>query len=326
MSFWPHTFWKTFLLLTYSFMICGCQWMHIPSAVQGIPGSQSPLVSRQELLSDSVVLEILIIRCPYGDPLLNQELWQDADEQIFSLDLRKRFANNGFRVGVVGNQLPHSFIQLMDMKDDALPDTEVTTIHLDQLPNTPKLVKWNIFSRKNQRNEILATTVKENAMILFNENGTQGGDFYHDVQGVIALKTKTQGDGRVRIEFTPELHYGEMRQKFTHETGAFKIVNARPKKTFESLRGEVTLMPGQIILLSNIQNKPGNLGCFFLTEDENDGHYQKILCIRICQTPHHDMFTRDGVLPTDIKIPPAADQAKEDEDPLEESSKNLEKI
>jgi len=116
---------------------------------------------------------------------------------------------------------------------------------------------------------------------------------------VFSVKTETLGDGRVRVGIMPELQYGEVRPKHTLDAGAYRIVYARQKRTFDSLRGEVLLSPGQILILANMPEGLGNLGNFFLTDDEGDSRYQKIICLRMCQSPHHDLFTRDGTLPMD---------------------------
>ena len=66
---------------------------------------KSPLMPTQ-MSPDSVVLDMFFVRFPFGDAAVNEKLWQQIDEQQFAPDLRERLAKNGFRVGVVGGQLP----------------------------------------------------------------------------------------------------------------------------------------------------------------------------------------------------------------------------
>ncbi len=289
----------------YALLMCvlaasGCQWLDLSGGrPTALPSPNNFLRSSNELHDQDVMLEVIFIRCPYGDPRLN-ELWGDADEQMLAPELRQQLANNGFRVGVVGNQIPYSLMQLMGMRSDVAPSPGVACIRLDEMANTPLVVRADVPARNNHRNEILASAVKKEATILYNEKGTPGGKTYLDVQGVFGMKTQQKGDGRVKIEIIPELQYGEVRRQFSSDAGAARIIMSRPKQTFESLRSELTVGPGQIIIVSNIEDRQGNLGYFFLTDDEADMRYQKIMCIRVRHTPQHDMFSPDGTLPLDV--------------------------
>ncbi len=70
------------LLLTIS-AIAGCAG---PALHQG----KSPLMPAQ-MSSDAVVLEMFFVRCPFGDPTVNEKLWQEIDEQQFPAELRERW-------------------------------------------------------------------------------------------------------------------------------------------------------------------------------------------------------------------------------------------
>lgn len=279
--------------------MCGCQAWYAPPTVQGIGGHRSILRPQSELYADAATLEIFIIRCP-ADTSFSGELWQDIDEQVFSPALRYRLAANGFRAGVVGNQIPHSLIKLMDIKDDTVTDNGVATIRLDEMSNTPRVMRANVFSRNRERHEIATSNIKEEATVLYYENDTPGGEMYRNVQGVFGMMTEHQGDGRVKVTLIPELQHGEMRQQYTHNVGATMVVMAKPKKTFDSLRCEATLGPGQILVITNVEDQTGNLGDFFLKDDESDMRHRKIICVRLCQSPYHDMFSPDGRLPLDV--------------------------
>ena len=54
----------------------------------------------------SVAVDIVFVRCPLGDPAVNEKMWEEIDEQHFPAELRQRLARNGFRAGVIGAQFP----------------------------------------------------------------------------------------------------------------------------------------------------------------------------------------------------------------------------
>ncbi len=71
---------------------------------------KSPLVPAQ-MSPDSVVLEMFFVRFPFGDPAVNEKLWEEIDEQQFTPELRERLARNGFRAGLVSGQMPDRVVE-----------------------------------------------------------------------------------------------------------------------------------------------------------------------------------------------------------------------
>ena len=69
---------------------------------------KSPLC-RPSMSPDSVVLEMFFVRFPFGDPGVNDKLWEAIDEQQFTPELRERLARNGFRAGLVAGRCPTSW-------------------------------------------------------------------------------------------------------------------------------------------------------------------------------------------------------------------------
>ena len=257
------------------------------------------LLSGRLANSETVLLEVFIVRCPFNDPELNSTLWKDVDEQVFSAALRREFAANGFRAGLIGNQLPSSFLRILKTRDDVDPSQIVTTIRLDELANQT-VVRKTIASRNGQKNEVNVSNVKKQSTILFNENGALGGETFNDGQAVMVIRTQTRGDGSVTLDLLPEVQHGQPRQTFQYDAGSVTMATARPKRTFDSLRSEITVQPGQFVVMTSRPEMSGNVGSFFFTDEEADsGTEQKLLCFRVSYTQHNDMYTEDGTLPMD---------------------------
>ncbi|MBQ9454078.1 MAG: hypothetical protein Q4A17_00190 [Thermoguttaceae bacterium] len=257
------------------------------------------LLSGRLANSETVVLEVFIVRCPFNDEELNTTLWKDVDEQIFSASLRRELAVNGFRAGVIGNQLPSSFLRILKTRDDVDPSQIVTTIRLDELTNQTVMRK-TIASRNGQKNEVNVSNVKKQSTILFNENGALGGETFNDGQAVMVIRTQTRGDGSVTLDLLPEVQHGQPRQTFQYDAGSVTMATARPKRAFDSLRSEITVQPGQFVVMTSRPEMSGNVGSFFFTDEEAEsGTEQKLLCFRVSYTQHNDMYTEDGSLPMD---------------------------
>src|SRR5437879_3952112 len=65
-----------------------------------------------------------------------------------------------------------------------------------------------------RRGEIVASDVYASAAPLLYDDGQLRGETFDQCQGMIAVKAVPQDDGRVRLEFVPELHHGEAQRRF----------------------------------------------------------------------------------------------------------------
>ncbi len=52
------------------------------------PKGKSPLMPAQ-MSPDSVVLDMFFVRFPFGDPAVNEKLWEEIDEQQFPPELAR---------------------------------------------------------------------------------------------------------------------------------------------------------------------------------------------------------------------------------------------
>jgi hypothetical protein len=114
---------------------------------------------------------------------------------------------------------------------------------------------------------------------------------------VLCLKSYPQGDGRVRIELLPELHYGEMKQNWAGSQGVLQLQVGRSKLGFEQLAFEATLSPGEFLVIASLPKRPGSIGHYFLTDSTGGKLEQKLLLIRLAQTQYDDLFSPEPVLP-----------------------------
>ena len=64
---------------------------------------------------------------------------------------------------------------------------------------------------------------------------------------------------------------------------------SRPRRTFDDMNLCATLMPGDMVVLTNLPDHPGSLGHQFFTTTEGEAG-QKLLVVRLAQTQ------RDGAI------------------------------
>ena len=129
--------------------LAGCSPLHV---------GKSPLMPTQ-MSPDSVVLDMFFVRFPFGDATVNEKLWEQIDEQQFAPDLRERLAKNGFRVGVVGGQLPVELSKLMELSDKPAPTGRLEGVEVSDLETQPRVVRRHVQTRAGQGTEILASSI-----------------------------------------------------------------------------------------------------------------------------------------------------------------------
>jgi hypothetical protein len=252
------------------------------------PKGRSPLAPLQ-VAEDSVALEIFFARFDYGLPSLSENLWQQIDEQILSTDVRRELARYGFRVGLVGSQVPVELARLLTLTDTPPPQGPGNTVDLENEP----LVKLRVLEiRSGRRGEIIASPVYDRLPLLWREGDKVQGRPYEMADGRLALKATRHGDGRVGLDLLPELHYGKSEQQWIANDGMFQLTNAQKKRAFNQLHMKLDLAPGQMLVMTCRPDHPGSVGHYFFSEPVGEeGLAQRLLVVRLASAGSDRAFS-----------------------------------
>lgn len=273
-----------------------------------LPKGVSPLVNPR-MSSDSVVLDVFFVRFPVGDDEANRVLWQEIDEQQVSAELRKRLSQNGFRVGVIGGQVPITLSKLLELKDKPVSTKGETKIEVADLgPSAPRVERRHMPLRRGVRGEILTSAVYEQLPVLFCGQGELCGQTYPQAQALFGIVSFPQGDGRVKIQLVPELQHDQVKQRWVGDQGMMRLESGRPRRTFESLEFSAMLAPGEMLVLTGLPARLGSLGYHFFTERDagSEAVDQKLLILRLSQTQQNDLFAPSE--PLKLEEPPLPPQ------------------
>ena len=256
------------------------------------PAGKSVHLPVPRLPPDSVVLETCSVRVPLAD---YESLWDEVDEQHLPLELRRRLADNGFRCGLVGTSLPVVLRRLLSEDSSQLLGEMGSEIDMD-VDVTPNYRRMRL--RAGRRGEILASSVRENIHALFVEEDRRvRGQLFRQAQCVFGVRAFPQGDGQVRVQLTPEIHYGAPRRRFTARAAGLQFETRRDREVFEPLRLEAVLSPGETLLLTSTVDTKG-LGDQFFSASAGGGGTRKLRLVRLAQTQYDDLFTsEDAALP-----------------------------
>lgn len=192
------------LLMVVGLALSGCK----PFATTA---TKSPLQPAR-MSPDSVAMDIIFVRFPLGDAEINGKMWDEIDEQHFPAELRQRLAGSGFRIGLIGSQVPPSLAKLLELtgKRPAHDDPVQQTVVADAEATNHPIVR-HLQMRAGNRNEIIASGVYDQLPLLLRESGELRGQTYSQAQGILAVRAFPQNDGRVRLELVPELHHDQPR-------------------------------------------------------------------------------------------------------------------
>lgn len=260
--------------------LCGCASWESPATVSfDLP---SPRMS-----PDSVVLEIAFLRIPVDSETEFAALWSEVDEQQLSNEDRRRLESNGFRVGVVGARLPEMVRQLLDKSESPFEGTGSSGVLSEDIFQSRR----RLSAREGQPAKIVAVPKEQDQIaVLQIDDGYVRGLEFKQAQGVFVLRAFPLGDGRVRIQLTPTIEHGLMRNQYVGGEQSFMLQAGRDTHAFEDLRMENLLSPGQTLAVTKTFDAKG-LGSHFFAADAAASSSGSVMLIRLAQTQQDDLFS-----------------------------------
>jgi hypothetical protein len=246
---------------------------------------------------NTVVVDIFTLEAPAECESLCEAAWRQLEEQHLPPELRLRLSANGFRCGRCGMQLPPAVFELMAKAQAAAeaPGAREDDVGASQtLPHSAALLRRRLQSRTGRRGRIVMSGPHERLAVLRNETGELRDEVYEQAACVIALRTFPLGDGRVRIELTPEIEHGPPKQRLVDGDGAMRFEASPERRIYDDLCMESIVAPGQTLILSATPQLAG-LGRSFFVRESPGGPRPVLLVVRVSQTQHDDRFAPEEV-------------------------------
>ena len=238
-------------------------------------------------------LEVFFVRLPSGEARSADNLWQEVDEQSLPAEDRRRLSRNGFRAGVIGTRLPAAVSEaLAHATPPAGPGQLPPAESEEQIGAT----RHQIFLRAGQHGELVASGVQAQFHVLELKEGRPQGRTFEDGQAQFTVASEPLGDGRVRLELTPEIHYGPFQQRYAPGDGTFRFDSSRKKKVLADLKLQATLSPGEVLLISGRADQPGSLGDRFFRESDGAAPRPRLLMLRVSPASSDPAFNAQGLV------------------------------
>jgi hypothetical protein len=241
---------------------------------------------------ESVRLEVFEARIPLDQDQQVESLWNQVDELCLDADLRRRMLANGLRAGVVGGALPDELSKLLGLTADASEarENEVVTAASAVPRVTQRVMQLN----RRDSKIIQVCDLREEAQILFNENDRVGGRTYRQVEGRYELRAESLRGQRVSVRLVPELHHGELRNRFSGDSdqGQFLITPSREREAFEQLAMAAELLPGEMLVVGCLPQAESSLGGVLHMASANGRTERKFLMVRLLETPPSEILAK----------------------------------
>jgi len=261
-------------------VLAGCStWTTSPAGKSFLqPARMSP---------DSVVVEFAMLNLDSVAEMRTAELWREADEQQIPVETRQKLAQQGFRCGVVGSQLPSWLTDelVSQGKHLKLDESEQTAVVSDLL------TERRIQSRANQRRSVPVGLKCKELIVGQDESDSNPPRKFADAQCHLSLTVVPKGDGQVELVLVPEIQHGPMHQRWVGQDGLFRLEASRNSVRFDELQTAAALLPGQTLILSALSHK-GGVGQAFAGPSGGDSPPTgKIFLFRLAQTQFDDLFS-----------------------------------
>jgi hypothetical protein len=237
------------------------------------------------LAPDAVVFEIAFVRLPTTDSSTYDAIWESADEQRLSVDLRRQLAANGLRAGIFGQELPLKLRGLLDRPTNAL-------VELSQASGGEPDVgtsRQRLPARAGHRSIIKASKVHPSLAVLLSDDGAVHGHDLRDARCIFSLKPYPQGDGRVKLMLTPEIEHGESKTHWAATEGMMIQQTGQERLVIDRLAVDCVLSPGQTLLVSTTPDIKG-LGEQFFLQSMGSVAERRLLLIHYAQNQFDDLF------------------------------------
>jgi len=221
----------------------------------------------------TIPLEILFVRCDAHDPEVQDELWRFVDEQFLAADVRRRLADNGLRVGIVGDHLPP---HLAGRFTAAGGDPAGAPLATDAA-----LAGRQLRLLPGRRSEIVTGSGIGELVLLEQTGDGVRGATYRDASPMLVIEARPAADGRVRITAVPEIRHGPLEKSWVGEDGMFRLETGQRRHHLEQLRFSATLPREGMLIVGSAGDDSASVGdCLLRDHDRGAGTSIRLLAIR----------------------------------------------
>lgn len=204
----------------------------------------------------SMQLDIAYIEWPADDAQLGKELWRHVD-QVGPIDAetRGRLRENGFRVGIVGTNPPPALQRMIGMKSAFALEPEAE--------EAKQISGRTVMLLSGSETDVQVSNPYPSCLLNLKHGEDAEPRTFTNAVCKYRIRANRIQDGWVRLEFTPQIHYGD--EQLRHEIGenGWTLQKGQLTETFRPQRFTVELKTGDMAIVTSEENSLGTMGELF---------------------------------------------------------------
>ena len=260
-----------------------------PLSLEKLATESKGFLQSVETAPDSVTLEIFQVRIPAHDPELAEQLWSNVDEQRLDVQSRRELVRNGFRAGVLSGTIPDVLARHLNLQSE-MPAASSEQVITDKNAD-PSVLRRVIQLNRHGSATVQASDLQQKLLLMIKSDKGLKGRSYDHAQAVYSLRAESVVGQRVAISLTPELQYGELRNRYSGGAqGIFLTTPSRKREIFDQLEVSTELTAGELLLVGCLPSVPGSLGLAFHSIDRGGQAEHKLLLVRLLQVPGSEIL------------------------------------
>lgn len=225
----------------------------------------------------AVVLDVVFVERPVGDPLLGKSLWDGVDESgAVDFKVRQNLNRNGFRVGVAGSSPPRALQSMLGLT------TQIAEAEGDA--GGPQLVGRKVAIVSGSETEVVTGSAIPSCELVMHHEEEDNRRRFENARFQFRIKAEKLQDGWVTLQFVPEIHHGEQQLRHVATRSGWKYHNGQKVSPVYSQRFEVKLNLGELAVLTSTRDaSEETLGSRFFIGSEETSAVQRVLVIRLAE-------------------------------------------
>lgn len=206
-----------------------------------------------------------LVEGPAGDSFFNKDFWAQADDQILPLEQKALLQENGLRVAQVGGLTPPGLQNLLASERSCA---------------NPRLIK----TRAGGSTRLTTGPALAACRFQVSQDDRKVTVDLERAECALMITSSLVRDGRVRLQFTPEVRHGKAALvPQPAERANWMLQQQQPTETYPALSWEVTLGSNEYVVVGGRFDRPGTLGHQFFIRLDEAAPRQRMLVIRIAR-------------------------------------------
>ena len=211
------------------------------------------VLPKSKMESDSIAMRVAVVEL---DDLQKMEFGSfiNTTDQKLPLELRRLLDDNGIRVSVISSINTPGLQKMLAPgipKREWLDGQEQKLADAGKIDLVRRLVSHrHVEKKRGESFTVEVSPVRQKLSWQIHIGEQKLADSANLAQCQMRITSWPQGDGLVRLQFMPEVHYGQKLSRIGVDDSNFSVHQRRDFKELRSLSFEMSVLPGETVVVA----------------------------------------------------------------------------